>query len=124
MGRKLFNFKNIAMVAVFSLIAFVGFNVVSAANNKSQTEVVDTEFTFTDGNVTNSANYTTTPPVQCIGEETVCVIKAPDSSGRPQMSAIVPGTSPSQTVQQRILAALNAPGGPTLNETVLSLKAE
>ena len=26
MGRKLFNLKNIAMVALFSLIAFVGFN--------------------------------------------------------------------------------------------------
>jgi hypothetical protein len=34
MGRKLFNFKNIAMVAVFSLIAFVGFSAFKNADIK------------------------------------------------------------------------------------------
>ncbi|NGM61923.1 hypothetical protein G5B30_08340 [Sphingobacterium sp. SGG-5] len=123
---KKINFnKMVAFIAVIALAAGV-FLYAEAKNRPEAVKKVAAEGTwyFQGGNPEDPDSYSDEPvedkPCGAF-EETICQITAPDSLGKPQMSAAVPGTSPSQTVGEQIAAAA---ANPHTNETVLSLREE
>ncbi|MCA5005654.1 hypothetical protein [Sphingobacterium bovistauri] len=118
----------IAGVTVFSLILGI-FYIVKASNSNidapiSNMNYLNQTWYFQGGDPTNPDHYSDQPiPNKPCGEteEVICQISAPDSLGKPRMSAIVPDTSPSQTVLQQINEATN---NLTPNETALSFREE
>lgn len=81
MGRKLFNLKNTVIVAVLTLVAFIGFN-----SFKTKTEAPNKFITYyfqyigTPGNEANKAlwQHVTTLP-SCTGVNDGCLIEVPSA---------------------------------------------
>jgi hypothetical protein len=86
MDRKLFNFKNIAMVAVFSLIAFVGFNSFTESDSEIVKREIPVQWIFTgdsEVDILNFTKYSKTedPHEDCgNGTELPCVVDFPEGT--------------------------------------------
>ena len=84
------NFKNIAMVAVFCLVAFLGYSAFKSANADVKANKVSTlqwfRYIGTDvAGETDENNYvlSSTEPQNCEGEGMRCAIYAEPKSGNP-----------------------------------------
>lgn len=96
MGRKLFNIKNMAIVAVFSLIAFVSFNSFINKDNTAEQKMTTQWYKFktsvslnpTRSEALEPSNYEPvgeTPP--CSSDEIFCGVLADDNSGLPDLGS-------------------------------------
>ena len=76
MDRNLFNFKNIAIVAVFSIIAFLGFNSFTVANSEIVKRETVTKQAWYPLDLTSSTSLTVQEidgtPIPTLDEEGAC----------------------------------------------------
>jgi|GEM_PF-1304079 len=89
MVRNLINIKNIAIVAVFTLVAFFGFNSFTNNKGEANAKTAPVQWIFTgesEGDILDFTKYSKTedPHEDCgTGTELPCVVNFPEGTDEP-----------------------------------------
>lgn len=112
MSRKLFNLKNAAIVAVFALVAFIGFNSFKYQNGNRKQDPTQQWYQFNTSVSLNPTRAQALEPTNyiavgqtapCSAEDIFCGVLAEDNSGLPNLQS-------SKTANVEINAYFDAEG--------------